>query len=192
MTSASLLRSRRKSAALNPYIVVADFALSLMMIIIVYFVVTARVTEAIYAADQKQFNFAAHMAPHLTSYYRKVVRNGPVLNYRFPNVVLFTNGHLNATGTEAMRGMASVLKTPRCQPLVERVRLTVSYPAEWNVQNAQANADALGTVLVTAGVTCPILLSARSQREPWLKNKSELASTEFSIQLKTPKSSSVD
>ncbi len=190
MTSASRWRRRAKPTALNPYVVVADFALSLMMIIIVYFLVTARVTEAIYAADQKKFNFAAHTVPHLTSYYRTVVRNGPALNYRFPDAVLFTNGHLSPSGTEAMRGMASVLKAPQCAPQVERVRLTVSYPAEWNVPNVQANADALGAVLVSSGVTCPIVLSARSQRDPWLKNKSELASTEFSVQLKTPKRSS--
>lgn len=187
MNSSTLLRRRGRSAVLNPYIVVADFALSLMMIIIVYFLVTARVTEAIYAADQKSFTSAARDVPHLTSFYRKVVRNGPVLNFRFPNSVLFTNGHLNPDGNAAMRGMAAVLKTPQCASRVERVRLTVSYPAEWNVPNAQANADALGAVLLSSGVTCPILLSARSQRDPWLKNKSELASTEFSIQLRTPK-----
>ena len=190
MNSSMLLRRRGRSAVLNPYIVVADFALSLMMIIIVYFLVTARVTEAIYASDQKKFNLVAQEVPHLTSYYRKVIRNGPVLNYRFPDAVLFANGHLSPSGADAMRGMATVLKTPQCALQIERVRLTVSYPAEWNVQNAQANADALGAALLSSGITCPIVLSARSQRDRWIKNKTELASTEFSIQLKTPKNSS--
>jgi len=179
-------RRRLRTAVLNPYVVVADFALSLMMIIIVYFLVTAHVTEAIYASDQEKFNAAAQNVPHLTSYYRKVVRNGPVLNFRFLNRVLFENGHLTSSGADAMRGMAAVLRTRQCAPQVERVRLTVSYPAEWNIQNAQANADALGKVLISSGVTCPILLSARSQRDSWVKNKTDLASTEFSVQLKTP------
>jgi len=190
MNSSLVVRRRARSAVLNPYVVVADFALSLMMIIIVYFLVTARVTEAIYASDETKFRAAAQEIPHLSSYYRKVVRNGPVLNYRFPDATLFTNAHLSPRGTEAMQGMAAVLKTPQCAPLVERVRMTVSYPAEWNVLNAQANADAIGKVLVASGVTCPILISARTQRDPWLQNKSELASTEFSIQLKTPRSAS--
>ena len=190
MNSSLALRRRAKSAVLNPYVVVADFALSLMMIIIVYFLVTARVTEAIYASDQTKFHAADQEVPHLSTYYRKVVRNGPFLNYRFPNTMLFANAHLSPSGVEAMQGMAAVLKTSQCAPLVERVRLTVSYPAEWNVLKAQANADAIGKVLVASGVTCPIVTSARTQRDPWIQNKSEFASTEFSIQLKTPKSAS--
>ena len=85
-----------------------------------------------------------------------------------------------------MRGMASVLHRTDCAPHVQGIRLTVSYPAEWNVLTAQQNADALVHELRACGITCPIVTSARSQRDPSITNKEELSGTEFAIEFTTP------
>ncbi len=187
MTQILQLRHQRRGPALNPYIVVADVAINLLLVIIVYFLVTARVAEAVYAADEKKFKTAAAAVRGLNSEYRLSTRNGPFLDFRLPNTTLFSDAsHVSPSGVQTMRGMAAMLRSKECAPLVQGIRLTVSYPAEWNVLNAQKNADGLVEALRAAGLASPIVTSARSQRDPNISNKRELSETDFVIEFMTP------
>ncbi len=176
--------ARRRYTAINPYVVFADFAINLMLVIIVYFIVTARISDVVYSSYKKAFVQAAANQPNFYGPCVGITRNGSNVYFKYANKSLFSGSKgLTESGRNAMVELAKVLTDAKCSKYCTEVMLTVSFPAEWKMQTGQKFADQLTQTLFKNGVTKPFTTSTRSQLNPDIHDKSSISRTVIAVLL---------
>lgn len=132
------LRHRRTSAPLNPYVVLADVAINLMLIVCLLFVVSAHMRDAYFESKHDEFATLAKRRSPLWRATRQFRRNGQNIELRFGAEAWFEANadRLSPAGRRLAGDLVGLITDPqfRGDPaqghLVGQIRVTVSQGPE--------------------------------------------------------------
>lgn len=166
---------RRAPAPLNPYVVLADVAINLMLIVCLLFVVSAHMRDAYFASKQAEFQERAGQRRALWQAKRLLKRSGQNLELRFRAEAWFEQAgdRLSLAGEELAQELAGLIVDPCFRGsdqqghLFGQIHVTVTQGPATDpgllYRRAQAIRTALEVPLRRAGHQWPFVASGRVQ-----------------------------
>jgi hypothetical protein len=156
-----ILRRRSAPQILNPYIVFADVAIALMMMVMMMNIISASLAEATYQADYERI-LGKSMTLGLSSDWRKKPppRVSNELYFQFdPNGIVIDpsmsggtgSPYLTDIGKNKLKSIADLINDPSCNPLIHSIDIDLTYSAHGpRPHDVQTDAELLKDELTNA------------------------------------------